>query len=639
MNIILKNFKRSITFSILLPLLVLLVLTNIVFYVVIKQRNLENALSERKQVDSTNALFQSALSEKIAIVASSSAFIDFITSGELSRKEILPKFLEQLSTIHSNSILGLTISNTERDDTFNYGNVSNEYITLNLCYLSNRLDSKYGKCNYLLKIYFSKNGLLEELEKINKELIICKKCELIDLFSSDSFGSFDIHDKSPFLIGLKIKEDKNNIYYYYFFIIFLLIIFALLNNARIHRIINNVISIPIRELVKNVKNDYDLEKSDQSLQEINYLIDQMGFWKAQIKASQEIEKRAVLLDLAAKVAHDICSPIVVMEAIVNTITKHVYNDDIVMLQESLNSIRDIANNLLIKYRQSDYQVEQVESCELLSHYVLLIPLLKLMILHKYQEWRSKPCEILLDVDSSVKFVWIKCVPNEMKRVLSNLLNNAYEALRESRQIIIKIKQDVYGTKLIIHDKGIGVSQDMIENVLQGVSSKHSGKGLGLCSAKSYIESIGGELKLVSEKNNFTEVMLLFPTNTSPIWFPYTIILPKNACVAILDDDASIHSYWKRLFENKKINLMHFSNSNDLINWYNARSDEKITFIVDYHLENDQYDGLTLLKNLKIKNAYLVTNQAEDSYIQKTVEEEGFWLIPKSLMGDVAITTF
>jgi hypothetical protein len=171
----LKKFKDSITFAILFPLLILLVITSIVFYIVNNQRSKENELAEIKQIYSTNELFQSALSEKLAIVASSNVFIDFITSGELSRKEILPRFLEQLSTIHSNSILGLAISNTERDDTFNYGQISNAYITLKLCYLANRLDNKYGKCNYLLKIYFSNNGILDELKKINGELAPCQR--------------------------------------------------------------------------------------------------------------------------------------------------------------------------------------------------------------------------------------------------------------------------------------------------------------------------------------------------------------------------------------------------------------------------------------------------------------------------------
>jgi signal transduction histidine kinase len=445
------------------------------------------------------------------------------------------------------------------------------------------------------------------------------------LLVKDLFGSFAIHDKSSFLIGLKTKESKNMIYYYYFFIIFLLIIFAVLNNARIHRLINNVIARPIQKLVKNVKTDSVLERSNQSLQEINYLIEQIGLWKTQIKASQEIEKRAVLLDLAAKVAHDIGSPIVVMETIVHSVSKDIPREDVAILHEALQSVRDIANNLLLKYRQTDsqdesniYNISGTSSDE--PRYILLFSLVKQVVVHKRQEWKRDSCEIVLENDPAAKFIWTKCNPNEIKRMLSNLLNNSYEALRETRRIIVKLKQTQDDIQLCIRDTGIGISQDMIENVLHGISLKHAGKGLGLSGAKTYMQSIGGNLNLISEKNKYTEVILNFPREAPPIWFPSKITIPHDAHIAILDDDPAIHGLWKHLFQNTSVKVTHFLNSEELINWHESIINEskQIVCLFDYELKDDIYNGLSMLKKLKIKNGYLVTSHAETFAIQETI---------------------
>jgi len=91
---------------------------------------------------------------------------------------------------------------------------------------------------------------------------------------------------------------------------------------------------------------------------------------------------------------------------------------------------------------------------------------------------------------------IYLVPNEIKRILSNLLNNSYEALDKIREIHLEL---IYTNQLLLHikDKGIGIPANKIQDVLNGISLKHVGKGLGLYNANQYMEKIKGSLTLSS----------------------------------------------------------------------------------------------------------------------------------------------
>jgi signal transduction histidine kinase len=87
---------------------------------------------------------------------------------------------------------------------------------------------------------------------------------------------------------------------------------------------------------------------------------------------------------------------------------------------------------------------------------------------------------------------------EMKRIISNLINNSIEAYDDKTgEIHISLTQTKGMVEITIRDYGKGIPLSLIPKIFSGSYGKKNGNGLGLSHAKSYIESIGGKINLTS----------------------------------------------------------------------------------------------------------------------------------------------
>jgi hypothetical protein len=227
-------------------------------------------------------------------------------------------------------------------------------------------------------------------------------------------------------------------------------------------------------------------------------------------------------------------------------------------------------------------------------------------------------------------------------MLSNLLNNAYEALKKTRKIILILsKFDENFLQLQIIDKGSGIEPNKINDVLTGTSLKHIGKGLGLSSAKQQMEKIGGSLSLNSIYKCETEIILRFPILLKPVWFPDSIKILKNSIVIILDDNITIHNIWRYRLQNFSNQIFHFSCANEFLKWYQEfkTNYKNIVYLIDYDLCDDStFNGLKLLEILKAKkNGYLISNDAEEIEVQESCKKLGVWLVPKNLINEFPLS--
>jgi len=68
-----------------------------------------------------------------------------------------------------------------------------------------------------------------------------------------------------------------------------------------------------------------------------------------------------------------------------------------------------------------------------------------------------------------------------------------------------------GVRLIIHDSGKGIPEEVLSKILQPFySTKKEGVGLGLPIAEGIIRSHGGKVDFKSQPREGTEVMVLLP---------------------------------------------------------------------------------------------------------------------------------
>ena len=338
-------------------------------------------------------------------------------------------------------------------------------------------------------------------------------------------------------------------------------------------------------------------------------------------------------DVTAQAAHDIRSPLVAL----NTSLKHlpqIPEKQRILMRNAASRINDIANNLLEQYRGNEaFKVSQ-------NKVWLLAPLLESIISEKRMQLEGRSIDLIEEISNTGFAVFAQFDATEMKRLLSNLMNNAAEAFGPSGgKITVLLAADDEFIDLRIKDNGCGIPQDKLKEVLKpGVSFKEGGSGLGLPHAKETIEAWGGEMQLHSALGRGTEILLKLPRASAPGWFVSEIRVSPEIPIGILDDDQSVHDAWDQalLVVSKELDIQHFKTPAAFAEWYTEKSG-LIQVFSDYELLGESETGLDVLEKLKIGGAgILVTSHYENPEIIKRCEAAGIRLLPKNLLAHIPI---
>jgi len=112
---------------------------------------------------------------------------------------------------------------------------------------------------------------------------------------------------------------------------------------------------------------------------------------------------------------------------------------------------------------------------------------------------------------------------KITEVLNNLLNNAIKFTNYGGEVTLHIekKYDISGEnsniEFTVEDTGIGMTKEQQEKVFHAfsqadanITKKYGGTGLGLTISKQYIELMGGELNVESEKDKGTSFSFSLP---------------------------------------------------------------------------------------------------------------------------------
>lgn len=119
-------------------------------------------------------------------------------------------------------------------------------------------------------------------------------------------------------------------------------------------------------------------------------------------------------------------------------------------------------------------------------------------------------KLYFEYDKKIEFNYKTC-PLKIKRVVSNIINNAIESRDKwNHSITVSLEANSQQTSIKIKDNGRGFTDDHLKTVLSRakITNKKQGQGLGLYSSKQFVESIGGELIVKSKSKLYTEVIIL-----------------------------------------------------------------------------------------------------------------------------------
>lgn len=364
-----------------------------------------------------------------------------------------------------------------------------------------------------------------------------------------------------------------------------------------------------------------------------------------LKLENEFNKN--LANLAGQVVHDIRSPLTSLMLIVKSCNDLPENKRI-GLREAANSIQDIANNLLNRYKHKA-KADESNSLEQPRATLVSARLLQLLSEKKF-EYQDINLVLNHDFDKNAHFSFIEVDPTALRRMVSNIINNSIDARAEDKppKIRVTLKSDEKHIKVMIADNGKGMPAPIIEKIMADVSvsaGKESGHGIGLTQVRETLKRYHGKLSIDSKLNEGTAITLTFPRAHPPRWIAEKIALFEGDTIVILDDDKSIHAAWDTRFEallksNPTIQVKHFRDGNEAINFISKMGHEEkqhLFLLTDYELLNQETNGLAVIEKTNSKRAILVTSHYGNEEIRSHIEKIGAKLLPKQLAPEIAIT--
>ena len=231
----------------------------------------------------------------------------------------------------------------------------------------------------------------------------------------------------------------------------------------------------------------------------------------------ESERARVGQEIAAQVAHDIRSPISALNMALAD-PSSVSEDRRAIVVLAVKRVNEIANSLLKKSREDRYQ-NLTRSC---PKAVVLKDLVSDTVEEKRIEIGArKEVEIgfLLESDCAA------FIPAEsqadIRRALSNLLNNSIEAIEGSGRIQVSFRAESERAVITVADNGVGMSEKVRTRLgIRGFSYRKRGKemgtGLGLYHAYKTVGMLGGTIDVKSFEGAGTSVMLAIPVSNGPL---------------------------------------------------------------------------------------------------------------------------
>ena len=217
------------------------------------------------------------------------------------------------------------------------------------------------------------------------------------------------------------------------------------------------------------------------------------------------------------------------------------------------------------------------------------------------------------------------------RIVDNILQNSFEAIGASGKIKIETKRVDQKVAVTISDNGAGIPKEILsrlgsERVTFG---KDAGNGIGLQSAKQWIEAWGGSLSIESEQGEGTTISILMPRLEVSAKLVAEIPYAPAQETIVVDDEPEIA---RQLIDRTGGRGQCFDSIGAYAKWLDNAdlSSEKILSVYDLHLKPGS--GLDLLRlHPWPARAVLYTNDYLNPDALELSAELGFSILPKTFV--------
>ncbi|MDR4508506.1 MAG: ATP-binding protein [Candidatus Brocadiaceae bacterium] len=223
------------------------------------------------------------------------------------------------------------------------------------------------------------------------------------------------------------------------------------------------------------------------------------------------ERLAFVGTLAGGLAHEIKNPLSTLninlqllkedvQSITGEKSKNIYRK-IQTLQKEVQRLEEILNDFLRFARSQKLTLKDLNVNIIIDEVLDFVA----------PKMKQKNISILKSYDTRLPLCRVDA--DLMKQMLLNIIINAEQAMVRGGELMIRTSGNKKSVQIDVTDTGIGISKDSIDKIFQVYySTKKTGTGLGLPTAKRIIEEHKGSIAVQSEIGKGTNFSLKLPTN-------------------------------------------------------------------------------------------------------------------------------
>ncbi|MDO8527011.1 MAG: ATP-binding protein [Deltaproteobacteria bacterium] len=215
------------------------------------------------------------------------------------------------------------------------------------------------------------------------------------------------------------------------------------------------------------------------------------------------EKLAALGKLAGSLAHEIRNPLSVLTNATyfltlcepqmedQTVKKHIH-----IINKEVERISQIVSNMLEFARPKASEKQPVDIPGLIRDVADRFP----------------PFDVIrLVIEASPHLPPVMGDPLQLSQVFSNLMVNAYQAMPDGGELVVRTTEEKGSIQIVFEDTGCGILDENKEKIFESLfSTKPAGTGLGLSICRQQVEKHGGTLKVESSYGKGSKFIVKLP---------------------------------------------------------------------------------------------------------------------------------
>lgn len=247
-------------------------------------------------------------------------------------------------------------------------------------------------------------------------------------------------------------------------------------------------------------------KEDQILPKYIAVIRDITDLKILEEEAQRNEKLSAMGELASGVAHEIRNPINAIGMIAQRLNKEFtatenteeYKKITELLRNEVNRINKIITQFLNYAKPVELNITHINCAEFFEEiYQLFIPLAN-----------QKNIKLIKQGDENL---FVRFDADLIKQSLMNIIQNAFDAVNENGEIIIKYFKSGNNFVIEISDNGTGIPAEIQKKIFNlYFTTKKEGNGLGLSIAQKIINQHNGTISINSKPGQGTTFKIILP---------------------------------------------------------------------------------------------------------------------------------